>query len=81
MTMAARGVACAMELDEFAESLELDYAILSDPDKKFAQSFGVLEPEGRYALRHTIYIGSELLEGLKCECVGLQPDSGCLLDS
>jgi peroxiredoxin Q/BCP len=37
----------------------LDYPILSDPGKEIARAFGVLEPEGRYALRHTIYIGAD----------------------
>jgi len=34
--------------------LELDYPILSDPDKDVARSYGVLN--GDYAARHTIYI-------------------------
>jgi peroxiredoxin Q/BCP len=40
---------------KFAESLELDYPILSDPGKDVAQAYGVLN--GGYAARHTIYIG------------------------
>jgi peroxiredoxin Q/BCP len=40
---------------KFAESLDLDYPILSDPDKKIAAAYGVLQ-EG-YAARHTFYIG------------------------
>ena len=40
---------------KFAESLELDYPILSDPDKEVARAYGVLR--GDYASRHTIYIG------------------------
>jgi peroxiredoxin Q/BCP len=43
---------------KFAESLELDYPILSDPDKKVAAAYGVLSENG-YAMRHTIYIGSD----------------------
>jgi peroxiredoxin Q/BCP len=43
----------------FAESLQLDYPILSDPEKGIARAFGVLEPEGRYAMRHTFYIGAD----------------------
>ena len=35
---------------EFAESLELDYPILSDPDKKVAEAYGVLR--SGYAARH-----------------------------
>lgn len=44
---------------EFAESLELDYPILSDPDKTTAKAFGVLKAMGLYAARHTIYIGAD----------------------
>ena len=43
----------------FAESLELDYPILSDPGKEIARAFGVLAPGGQFALRHTIYIGAD----------------------
>ena len=42
---------------EFAESLDLDYPILSDPDKDVAKAYGVLRAMGLYAARHTIYIG------------------------
>jgi peroxiredoxin Q/BCP len=44
---------------KFAESLELDYPILSDPTKKTAADFGVLAYEGKYAARHTFYIGTD----------------------
>ena len=44
---------------KFAESLELDYPILSDPTKKTASEFGVLAYEGKYAARHTFYIGAD----------------------
>jgi peroxiredoxin Q/BCP len=40
---------------KFAESLELDYPILSDPGKEVARAYGVLD--GDYADRHTFYIG------------------------
>ena len=43
---------------KFAESLELDYPILSDPGKETARAFGVLAEPG-YAMRHTIYIGAD----------------------
>ena len=43
---------------KFAESLGLDYPILSDPDKKVAAAYGVLSEQG-YAMRHTIYIGPD----------------------
>jgi peroxiredoxin Q/BCP len=42
---------------KFAESLDLDYPILSDPDRKIAEAYGVLR--GEYATRHTIYIGAD----------------------
>ena len=42
---------------KFAESLELDYPILSDPGKKVAEAYGVLK--SGYAARHTIYIGTD----------------------
>jgi peroxiredoxin Q/BCP len=44
---------------KFAESLQLDYPILSDPDKTVARAYGVLGSGGRYSLRHTIYIGPD----------------------
>ena len=44
---------------EFAKSLELDYPILSDPDKSTAKAFGVLKAMGLYAARNTIYIGAD----------------------
>lgn len=44
---------------KFAESLELDYPILSDPDKETARAFGVLKALGLYAARHTFYIGAD----------------------
>ena len=44
---------------KFAESLELDYPILSDPTKETAGAFGVLAYEGKYAARHTFYIGKD----------------------
>jgi peroxiredoxin Q/BCP len=40
----------------FAESLELDYPILSDPDKRVAQAYGVLMPGRPFAVRWTFYI-------------------------
>ena len=42
---------------KFAESLKLDYPILSDPGKEVARAYGVLN--GDYAARHTIYIGTD----------------------
>jgi peroxiredoxin Q/BCP len=40
---------------KFAESLGLDYPILSDPGKETARAYGVLKLG--YAARHTFYIG------------------------
>ncbi len=42
---------------KFAESLGLDYPILSDPGKTTARAYGVLQ--GGYAARHTFYIGMD----------------------
>ena len=44
---------------KFAESLSLDYPILSDPGKVVASAYGVLNDSGQYALRWTFYIGKE----------------------
>ena len=44
---------------KFAESLSVDYPILSDPDRKIAGAYGVLAYEGRFAARHTFYIGPD----------------------
>jgi peroxiredoxin Q/BCP len=43
---------------KFAESLKLDYPILSDPTKKTAEAYGVLNDRGM-ASRWTIYIGKD----------------------
>lgn len=47
----------AQKNKEFAESLEADYPILSDPDKKVAEAYGVLMPVVGLAKRWTFYIG------------------------
>jgi peroxiredoxin Q/BCP len=44
---------------KFAESLGLDYPILSDPDSRVATAYGVFNPDRKAALRHTIYIGAD----------------------
>ena len=44
---------------KFAESLNVDYPILSDPDKKVAQSYGVLIPVVGVPNRWTFYIGAD----------------------
>jgi peroxiredoxin Q/BCP len=43
----------------FAESLELDYPILSDPDKTVARAYGVLPPGRPVTSRWTFYIDKE----------------------
>ena len=43
----------------YAEALKLDYAILSDPDKKTAKAFGVLNEKRGFASRWTYYIGKD----------------------
>jgi peroxiredoxin Q/BCP len=44
---------------KFAESLNLDYPILSDADKRVAAAYGVLNGSGSYARRWTFYISQE----------------------
>lgn len=44
---------------EFAESLGLDYPILSDPDKKVADEYGVMNPARGVTQRWTFYIGKD----------------------
>lgn len=44
---------------KFAESLQADYPILSDPDKKVADAYGVLIPGVGLANRWTFYIGAD----------------------
>jgi peroxiredoxin Q/BCP len=43
---------------KFAESLDADYPILSDPEKKIATAYGVLSGAG-FANRWTFYIGPD----------------------
>lgn len=42
---------------KFAEHVEADYPILSDPEKKVAAAYGVVTPERQVAQRWTFYIG------------------------
>ena len=44
---------------KFAESLELDYAILSDPGKDVARAYGVVTGDRAFASRWTFYIGKD----------------------
>jgi peroxiredoxin Q/BCP len=41
----------------FAESLGLDFPLLSDPGKQVASAYGVVTPERQLAQRWTFYIG------------------------
>jgi peroxiredoxin Q/BCP len=43
---------------KFAEELQADYPILSDPEKKIAAAYGVLRANG-FASRWTFYIGPD----------------------
>jgi peroxiredoxin Q/BCP len=47
------------ENKKFAESLELDYPILSDQDKTVAKDYGVINPARGMANRWTFYIDKE----------------------
>jgi thioredoxin-dependent peroxiredoxin len=47
------------ENKKFAESLDLDYPILSDPDKTVAAAYGVLFPTRPLAQRWTFYIDKD----------------------
>lgn len=44
---------------KFAESLDADYPILSDPACETAKAYGVLRPERKNASRVTFYIGKD----------------------
>ena len=44
---------------KFAESLNLDYPILSDPSRETARAYGVVAGEAKNAARWTIYIGQD----------------------
>lgn len=49
----------AEENKKFAESLGVDYPILSDPDSSVAKAYGVLNANGKAAQRWTFYIGAD----------------------
>ncbi len=57
MALFAASVDTPEDNKKFAESLELDYPILSDPGKQVAQAYGVVTPERQFAARWTFYIG------------------------
>jgi peroxiredoxin Q/BCP len=44
---------------EFAASLNAKLTLLSDPDGAAAKAYGVLAPDGTYALRWTFVIGAD----------------------
>ena len=44
---------------KFAESLQLDYPILSDPTRETAKAYRVVSGEGKNAARWTFYIGKD----------------------
>jgi peroxiredoxin Q/BCP len=44
---------------KFAESLELDYPILSDPGKEVAKAYGVVSGTRAWPERWTFYIGKD----------------------
>jgi len=44
---------------KFAESLEVDYPILADPDSKVAQAYGVVNEERKVPFRWTFFIGED----------------------
>ena len=47
------------ENTKFADSLSVDYPILSDPDKTVANAYGVINPARGFANRWTFYIDKE----------------------
>ena len=44
---------------KFAESLKVDYPILSDPDGKLASALGIFNADKKFANRVTYYIGKD----------------------
>jgi thioredoxin-dependent peroxiredoxin len=44
---------------KFAESLDLDYPILSDPGQDTAKAYGVVTGERKFAQRWTFFIGKD----------------------
>ena len=43
----------------FAQSLGVDYPLLSDPDRRVATAYGVVDADQQYASRWTFYIGAD----------------------
>jgi AhpC/TSA family len=44
---------------KFAEHVEADYPILSDPEKNAAKAYGVVDAQRQFASRWTFYIGPD----------------------
>ena len=44
---------------KYAESLKLDFPVLSDPDKTAAKAYGVVDDQRALPARHTFYIGQD----------------------
>ena len=44
---------------KFAESLEADFPLLSNPEGDVARAYGVVSPEREFAQRWTFYIGGD----------------------
>ena len=44
---------------KFAQSLGIDYPLLSDPTKATATAYGVVDPDQPFASRWTFYIGTD----------------------
>jgi len=44
---------------KFAQSLGLDYPLLSDPTKRVASAYGVVDADHPFASRWTFYIGTD----------------------
>lgn len=50
----------AVELNaKFAKSLDLDYPILSDPQRKVARAYNVVTDKRKFPFRWTFYIGGD----------------------
>jgi peroxiredoxin Q/BCP len=43
----------------FAQSLGVDYPLLSDPSRTVASAYGVVDPDQPFASRWTFYIGAD----------------------
>jgi peroxiredoxin Q/BCP len=45
--------------EAFAQSLGIDYPLLSDPDKSVARAYGVVDADQPFPSRWTFYIGAD----------------------